>query len=128
MKTFYPGTAKPMFLRVADELECDVRDYPLGTVVEVHQGAQHEGTLTTRVQGSHVHVTVRLRRWWSFLMNFVPSDAQLGRMDQALRRTCSICDFWVKLAVIAAALYLTVEILPAFLPGGSVDRVLGGGR
>jgi hypothetical protein len=87
-----------------------------------------EGTLTTQVRGSHVEIKVRLRAWWAFAMAWSPTDAQLRRMAELLRRTCSICDLWLKVAVIAAALYLAASILPAFLPGGAVERIFGGGR
>jgi uncharacterized membrane protein len=89
---------------------------------------QEEGTLTTSVRGSHVLVTVRLRRWWAFAMAWTPTDAQLRRMAEALRRTSNICDFWLKVAVIAAVIYLAAEIVPAFLPGGAVERIFGGAR
>ena len=89
---------------------------------------QDEGKITMLVHGSHVHATVRLRRWWSFLMNWAPTDRQFQRMGDALRRTCGICDFWLKVAVITCVFYLACEILPAFLPGGPANQVLRGAR
>jgi hypothetical protein len=37
-------------------------------------------------------------------------------------------DRLLKAAVILAAIYLFITIAMAFLPGGAVERVLGGGR
>jgi hypothetical protein len=47
---------------------------------------------------------------------------------QTLLRVGHLCDFWLKVAVIGAVVYLALEIVPAFLPGGAVDQVLGGAR
>jgi hypothetical protein len=66
-------------------------------------------------------VAARLRTWWFFwcvwLESWQPSERQMNR-----------CDFWVKVIVIAVALYLFLEVGVAFLPGGAVDRLLGGVR
>lgn len=90
--------------------------------------SRREGTLTTRVNGSHVHVTASLRRWWSLAVNWTPTDRQIRRLGELLRRTTNICDFWLKALVIAAAFYFAGQVIWAFLPGHAVDRVLGGLR
>ena len=90
--------------------------------------AQPQGTLTTAVRGSHIHITVCLRRWWSLLMSFSPTDAQLHDAELMFRRAAKIADFWLKVAVIVAMLCIGTEIAMAFLPGGAVDRAIGGGR
>jgi hypothetical protein len=56
------------------------------------------------------------------------SDQQLQRLYDWLRRAACNCDFYLKAAVVLIALYLLVEIGSAFLPGGSVERVLGGAK
>jgi len=94
---------------------------------EAERIARREGTLAVRVHGSHIHVTVKLRRCWALWMNWTPTDAELRRISDWLRRSSNICDLWLKVAVIAAAVYLALEIVPAFLPGGAADRVLSGG-
>jgi hypothetical protein len=89
---------------------------------------QDEGTVTTRVEGSHVHITVRLRTWWALAMAWMPTERQMRRLDAWLLRTASIADLWLRVALIACILFLAIEIGSAFLPGGAVERVLGGGR
>lgn len=83
-----------------------------------------QGTLRTTVRGSHVHITVSLRRWWSGLMGLSLTEEERARMEAALLGAEKVLRF----ALIAVAIYLACEIAPAFLRGGAVDRVLGGGR
>ncbi len=64
------------------------------------------------------------RLWWNRLMNWAPTEDQIRRIGVI----AGICDFWIKAAVIGAALYLAAEIGWAFWPGHAVDRVLGGLR
>jgi hypothetical protein len=59
-------------------------------------------------------------------MTFTPSDEQLRRISDRLRRVGGICDLWLKVFVILAAVYLFAEFGAAFLPGGPVERLLGG--
>jgi hypothetical protein len=56
-----------------------------------------------------------------------PTDAQLRRITELIFRSESVCDLCLKVVTIAIAIYLAVEIGAAFLPGGAVERVLGGG-
>jgi hypothetical protein len=56
------------------------------------------------------------------------NSPQPYRFQAAMRRMGSVTELWLKVAVIAGVVYLTCEILPAFLRGGAVDRVLGGGH
>jgi hypothetical protein len=72
--------------------------------------------------------TFSLRCWWGRLMTWAPTEAQTRRVAEQLRRTASICDFWLKVAVIAAMIFMAIEVAEAFLPGGAVGRVLGGAR
>jgi len=58
------------------------------------------------------------------LLNWTPTDAQM-RAICAIGRRFDSC---LKAAVILTGLYLAIEIASAFLPGGPVERVLGGGR
>jgi hypothetical protein len=60
------------------------------------------------------------------VLNWTPSDQQLRRLTNFVFRADEIVCNGVKLFVILAALYLVWEIVPAFLPGGAVDQVLGG--
>jgi hypothetical protein len=60
--------------------------------------------------------------------SWIPSEEQILRLDDKLCRACKAASGWLKLAVILAAVYFFVEIGVAFLPGGAVERVLGGGR
>jgi hypothetical protein len=80
---------------------------------------QRQGAIQTWVHGSHVQITVRLRRRWARAVAKLPTDADL-------LHACAVCDFWLKFAVIAGVIYLAVEVVVAFLPGGSIERVLGG--
>ncbi len=68
----------------------------------------------------------RIRATWSHAMTWTPTDEQPRRMVRIFVRTCTALDWCIKVAVVAAALYLAIEIGSAFLPGGAVSRVLGG--
>jgi hypothetical protein len=70
----------------------------------------------------------RIRADRSRAIGWTPTDRQLRRMALIFFRTCTALDWCIKVAVIAAALYLAIEIGLAFLPGGAVSRVLGGLR
>jgi hypothetical protein len=50
------------------------------------------------------------------------------RAFRALRRVGHSADWILKVAVILGTLYLLIRIGMAFLPGGAVERVLGGLR
>jgi hypothetical protein len=62
------------------------------------------------------------------MSTWMPSDEQILRLDEKLCRACDAASGWLKLAVILAAIYFFAEIGAAFLPGGAVERVCGGGR
>jgi hypothetical protein len=85
--------------------------------------AQHE---VATADPLHHQSHPRLRRRWAALMTFTPSDEQLRRISDRLRRVGGICDLWLKVFVILAAVYLFAEFGAAFLPGGPVERLLGG--
>ena len=62
------------------------------------------------------------------LATFVPSEEQLRRAAAWIIHACDIADMILKVAVSATVVFLTIEIAWAFLPGGAVERVLGGAR
>ncbi len=65
-----------------------------------------------------------LRRRWDTLMNWVPGDEQIKRIDEAAR-----CADWIlKTAVIAGAIYIALQVGRAFLPGGPGYELVIGGR
>lgn len=68
----------------------------------------------------------RLLAWYEADPIWLPNDAQIERFSAWLRRTGSIADRWLRVAVIAGAAYILLEVALAFLPGGAVDRVIGG--
>lgn len=90
--------------------------------------ARREGTLTTSVRGSHVSVTVRLRRRWAMMLRWTPTGEQLRRIGAWFECIGKAAEDTLKVAVILVGIYLLIEIGAAFLPGGSVERVLGGLR
>ena len=92
----------------------------------IYRRTHSQGRLTASVHGSHVHVTVSLRSWWTRLLDWTPSDALLRRAAGLYRRTASICDLWCTVAIVCALVYFIAVIGQAFLPGGAVERVLGG--
>jgi hypothetical protein len=60
-------------------------------------------------------------------MSRLLSPQQIESLEDRLRRVGGICDLWLKVFVIlAAAVYLFAEFGAAFLPGGPVERLLGG--
>jgi hypothetical protein len=73
-------------------------------------------------QQRRAHTATRPRCRWTL------TDRQLQRLYEWLQRAACSCDFYLKVTVVLTALYLFVEIGSAFLPGGAVERVLGGAR
>jgi len=92
----------------------------------VYRRTHSQGRLTASVHGSHVHVTVSLGALWARLMDFTPTDRQLDHFARLVRRTTSVCKLWCGIAFASALIFLAIEIGAAFLPGGAVERVLGG--
>ena len=92
----------------------------------VYRRLHNQGRLTASVHGSHVRVTVSLRTWWARLMDWTPTDAQLRQIERVWRRTASAASLWLNVLTICSAVYLLLVIGQAFLPGGAVERVLGG--
>ena len=86
--------------------------------------SSRQGRVTTRVRGSHIVITVRLRRWWATLLDWTPSDALLRRATELIYAS----EFWLKATVIGVVLYLAAEVGVAFLPGGPVEQIARGGR
>ena len=87
---------------------------------------QPEGFLTSTVKGSHLDITVRLRRWWAFVENWTPTDAQLRRWAHFLNAFNAGFGLWLKIVLIGFMAYFMVEVVTAFLSGGAVDRVIHG--
>ena len=69
-----------------------------------------------------------VRRIWSAAMTWAPTERQFRHLVGRLIRICNVLDLVLKTAVICTALFLALEILLAFLPGGAVHRVIGGGQ
>ena len=65
---------------------------------------------------------------WQRLMTWTPTEQQLRRMSARLTRWGRVCSRTLDAAVVLVAIYLLVEIGRAFLPGGAVERILGGAR
>ena len=53
---------------------------------------------------------------------------QLRRAEKLIRRIGTVADFGLKLAVILGAIFLFYRIVPAFLPGGAIEQLMGGAR
>jgi hypothetical protein len=114
MNTFFPGTAKPVLVQCADDLEILKVEYPLSYMLLVRK---REGSSTSSFYAGCLAVTVRLRRWCNAFEAWTPSDRLVG-----------ISDLLTKVALIAIASYFLFKVGWAFLPGGAVERVMGGVR
>jgi hypothetical protein len=90
------------------------------------------GTLTVNVRGSRVEVTVSLRRWWTALMNFTPTDAQLRRAAAFALRAMEIANTGVGLLLALTFIFVAAQLVAAFLPGGAAAGLIAhantGGR
>jgi hypothetical protein len=84
--------------------------------------------LTTSVQGSHIHITVRLRRWWALKTAWRPTDRQMRNAFRILIRTGRFLENAIRFVIILGIFYTFYEIGIAFLSGGAVELVLGGAR
>lgn len=84
--------------------------------------------LAKRIRKSHASITSRLRRCLTALHSWKLTERQIRRFVNFMFRLCRVADGFVKLVVIGIAIYLFIEIGVAFLPGGAVERVLGGGQ
>jgi hypothetical protein len=69
----------------------------------------------------------RLRARLSRMAAWLRSLPERIEAWQPTERQITICDLWVKTAVICIALYLAFEVGRAFLPGGAASTVLFGG-
>jgi hypothetical protein len=94
----------------------------------VYRRRHAQGRLTASVHGSHVHVTVSLRRWWQAWMNLIPTDEQFCDAAEWLVGKLANGRKLLGLGAVVMFIYLAIEIGSAFLPSGAVERVLGGGR
>ena len=89
-----------------------------------HQVGRNPATRLPR----HVSLAARLRRRWESLMTFVPTDDQLCDAAEWLVSALAHGRKLLGFGFVLMLLYLIVEIGSAFLPGGAVHRVLGGGQ
>jgi hypothetical protein len=87
---------------------------------------RREGRLTTRVRGSHVRVTVRLRRWWARLAAWTPDADRLDALCDWLECAAKACGGALKAAVVIAAACLLYLIVGALIHA-YVGRLTGGG-
>ena len=69
-----------------------------------------------------------VRRAWSLAMTWAPTERQLRHLADRLIRICNVADLVLKTAIVATAIFLAIEILLTFLPGGAAHRVIGGGQ
>ncbi|MDR3797986.1 MAG: hypothetical protein P4K93_07525 [Terracidiphilus sp.] len=82
--------------------------------------------ITTRA--TQPSIVARIRAAWSKAMTWTPTDRQLRRIGAAIECSGRMADVALKAFAILAAIYFSIEIGMAFLPGGAVSRVLGGLR
>ena len=92
----------------------------------VYRRRHAQGQLTASVHGSHVRVTVSLRRGLWMLLNLLPTGDQLCDAAEYMARSLAKRRNLLSFALVAMVLYLAIEIGSAFLPAGAVERVLGG--
>lgn len=99
-------------------------------VLDALAHAQEEGVLTESVRGREIRISVRLRRKWTILLGLAEGaacdDADFQRAFAQVRSAARFFDCALKVAVCVAVLYFAWEIGSCFLPGGAVDRVIGG--
>jgi hypothetical protein len=76
--------------------------------------------------GRRIFVFPRL--CWQRLMRWSPSDSHARRIGACLELSGRMAHNAVMVATILVAIYIFAEIATAFLPGGPVQRVLGGGQ
>lgn len=112
MKSYFFGNEKPVVIKSADDVQVTIRDYPLGKVVFV----------------SRLSALSRLRATWAALMAWTPTDLQLRQLEAIAHDTSAIAGGALKIAVGLTVIYLAAEVGTAFLPGGPVERILGGVR
>jgi hypothetical protein len=121
MNLFFPGTAKPVIVEYADDLEILKVEYPLAYHLIMRHRAEVK---TVWIDGRLIYLRnnsllARLRRWCEAFEAWIPSDR--------LRRIAHAIDCWVKVGIICAALYFFIEFALAF-QSGNVERALRGGH
>ena len=89
-----------------------------------HQVGRNPATRLPR----HVSIAARVRRGWAKLMNFAPTDDQLCDAAEWIVSALANGRKLLGFGFVLMLLYLAIEIGTAFLPGGAVHRVLGGGQ
>ena len=85
-------------------------------------GADFPGRDALIVQSRNLSVPVP--GWWTTLIHWPPSDAQVVSISAWILRAGPIADRILKTAVVCACLYLAFEVAMAFLPGGPVAHIL----
>jgi hypothetical protein len=86
------------------------------------------GKITLTVRASHVDIKVRLLRWWERLMNWTPNRKQMDTLVDLLLAAAAFAEQALKVSAVLLLIFVTLEIIMAFLPGGTVSQVLGGLR
>ena len=109
MKRFFLGDSKSVIVEVPDGFETIVFEYPLSQKLVIYPRRRF----------------AFIRRRWNRLMNWTPSNEQLGRLAAWLEVGDNAIDSACKVATIAIAVYFAIEIASAFLPGGPVARIGG---
>jgi hypothetical protein len=90
----------------------------------VYRRNHEKGRLTASVHGSHIRVTVSLRRSWSALLDYTPTEGEMRRIVARAIRFCDVADLVLKTAVVAGALFVALDIAVAFLPGGPMHHLI----
>jgi hypothetical protein len=99
-----------------------------GEADDVQSISQREGSLTTRVDGSHVHITVRLRTWWARLAGWFADADALDAICDWLEAAAAPADYLVKSAAILGAAYILYSIAGALISHGVIARLIGGAQ
>jgi hypothetical protein len=87
---------------------------------------QREGSLTTRINGSHIDVTARLRSRWARLAAYVPDPDRLDAICVWLEAAAKGFDCALKSAALLGAAYILYSVASALAAHGVVARLIGG--
>jgi hypothetical protein len=131
---FFPGTAKPLIVNFADDIEIRKVEYPLAIhllvrrrTAEVPESLRRlldhdfpeRDEMMSRIRQRH-SLAARLRTWCEAFETWNPSER--------VRRIAHEIDCWAKVFIVCAALYLLLEIARGFRPLSEIARGLGGGK
>ena len=130
---YFAGCDKPIIVQYPDNLEILRLDHPLSYKLLVRSRSDflENEELLDRMRHFKVRgraFTTRLRTWWTAFILCLRRFYNSIDAWSPNARLAGICDLWLKVAVIAGAIWILGEIAWAFRPGGAVERVLGGVR